>query len=139
MRFNTGQMQELSGVRREQFRHWRKVLPPLMGRDGRADAYTFAEVLALTVIAQLVDGLGMPVAQLKGVAGDLFALFSENEDVGALPEMLYVTQHGELVATTEPNCEVFASIRVMPTFARVRERLAPELRKQLVLSLSHQE
>lgn len=135
MQFNTGQMQELAGVRREQLRHWRKVLPPLEGRDGRADSYTFAEVMALAVIREAVDGLGMPVTRLKTCAGDVFALFADLEDFGGLPELLFVSSDGELTAADAPNSRSFAAIRVSILFAQVRERLAPEIRRQLSLPL----
>lgn len=135
MRFNTGQVQELAGIRREQLRHWRKVLPPLVGRDGRADLYEFAEVLALAVIAVLVDRMGVSVSRLSECATDIFALLAEQKDFSALPRLLHVTQAGELAVDIEPDCEAFVSVRIGCVFAEVRGRLAPEQRRQLSLPL----
>lgn len=136
MQFNTGQVQELAGIRREQFRHWRKVLPPLVGRDGRADLYAFDEVLALAVIAVLVDRMGVSVSRLGGCSVEIFALFAEQEDFTNLPRLLHVTQAGELAMGAEPDCEAFVSVRVARVCARVKERLAPEQRRQLSLPLN---
>jgi hypothetical protein len=135
VQFNTGQMQELTGIRREQFRHWRKVLPPLAGRDGRADLYDFAEVLALAVIAIIVDRMGVSVSRLTSGATEIFAFFAEQEDMTALPSLLHFTERGVLVPGDEPDCDAFLSVRVDHVFARLRERLAPEQRRQLSLPL----
>ena len=135
MRFNTGQVQELAGIRREQLRHWRKVLPPLAGRDGRTDVYTFGEALALAVLVALVEGLGISVSRLSACAGDVFAVFGDRDGAADLPTLLHVTDAGDLLVDVLPECDAFASVRVAPVFAMVRERLAPEQRQQLSLPL----
>lgn len=134
MRFNTGQVQELAGIRREQLRHWRKVLPPLAGRDGRTDVYTLGEALALAVLVALVEGLGISVSRLSGCAGEVFAVFGDR-DGADFPTLLHVTDAGDLLVDVLPECDAFASVRVAPVFAMVRERLAPEQRQQLLLPL----
>lgn len=133
MQFNTGQMQELTGIRREQLRHWRKVLPPLVGRDGRADLYTFPEVLALAVIALLVYQLGISVSHLSACSTDIFALFVEQDDLSGLPRLLHVTKAGTLVVDIEPDDEAFVSIHTPKVLARVLGGLAPYQRRQLSL------
>ena len=39
MRLETAQVLELLGLTKETLRHWKKVLAPLNGRDGRSDGY----------------------------------------------------------------------------------------------------
>lgn len=136
MRFNTAQLQELSGARREQLRHWRKVLPPLFGRDGRCEQYTFPEVIAVAVISALVDDLGIAVSKLRPCADELFALMHESEDVNALPMMIHVTASGELKQGTPPEDRSFATVRIPDVIAKIRGRLAPAQRQQLLLPLA---
>lgn len=128
-------MQELASIRREQFRHWRKTLPPLQGRDGRAEGFTFAEVLALATVAKLVDDLGIAVAHLKVTAAEIFAFFSENEEFAALPAVLHITTNGQLSVVEPPSSDVFLSVRPLSIYTSVRDRLTPEVRRQLALPL----
>jgi len=138
MRFNTAQLQELSGVRREQLRHWKKVLPPLIGRDGRCEQYTFPEVLAVSVISAFVDDLGISVSRLGPCADDLFALMHESDDVNALPLAIYFTADGELKHGAAPEGSAFATVRLGDLVTKLRSRLAPAQRRQLSLPLAAQ-
>lgn len=134
MRFNTAQLQELSGVRREQLRHWKKVLPPLFGRDGRCEQYTFPEVIAIAVVSAFVDNLGINVRKLRDCANELFALIHEYEDPGALPTKLFLTPAGELF-TIEPDGPAYAIVQLNDVVSQLRGRLAPAQRRQLSLPL----
>jgi hypothetical protein len=134
MRFNTAQLYELSGVRREQLRHWKKVLPPLSGRDGRCEQYTFPEVIAIAVISALVDDLGINVSTLHGCADELFALMHEY-DLNALPSRLFVIPGGE-VRTWEPNDSSYATVKLVDIVSGLRAKLAPAPRRQLLLPLT---
>jgi hypothetical protein len=92
-------------------------------------------VLALAVIALLVDRVGISVARLSNFSSDLFALFAELEDITALPQVMHMTQAGDLVIGEKPDCEAFVSIRLTEVLSHVRDRLAPEQRLQLSLPL----
>jgi hypothetical protein len=138
MRFNTAQLQELSGARREQLRHWKKVLRPLIGRDGRCEQYTFPEVLAVAVVSALVDELGISVSKLRPCADELFALMHEFDDLSSLPEAIHVTAAGELRHGSPPEDCSFATVRLSEVLAKLRGRLAPAQRRQLLLPLAVQ-
>jgi hypothetical protein len=135
MRFNTAQVQELSGVRREQLRHWKKVLPPLLGRDGRSEQYSFAEVLAIAVVSSLVDDLGISVSRLTPCAGDLFALLHESDDLSTLPDAIHITIDGSIKVGEFPADVAFATVRLFALVANLKGRLAPAQRRQLSLPL----
>lgn len=134
MRFNTTQMQQLTGVNREQLRHWRKVLPPLEGRDGRSDTYSFDEVVALAVLEGLVNGLRVSVSHLTDFSVELFTQFSEGHDLSSIPDTLYVTANGRL-SLELPKAAVFVTVQVQPFIERIRVSLSPAPQAQLSLNL----
>lgn len=134
MRFNTSQMQQLTGVNREQLRHWRKVLPPLEGRDGRSDTYSFSEVIAFAVLVELVNELRVSVSHLSDFSVDLFAQFSENDELSSIPDSIYVTAEGTL-SLEIPKTDVFVTVRMQPIIERVTSSLSPAPRAQLSLNL----
>lgn len=135
MRFNTGQVQELARIKREQFRHWRKTLPQLEGRDGRSDQYTFGDILALATIGVLVQEMGMKISGLKTCASDIFALFAETE-FAFLPKHIHITASGQLLVDEVPNATAYVSVNVARLLSEVQQRLTPDLREQLQLPLA---
>jgi hypothetical protein len=134
MRFNTAQMCHLTGMRREQLRHWRKTLPPMTGRDGRSDLYELREILALAAMVALADGVGVPAAKLVGCADELFAFFHD-ADLQQLPRQLYVGADGTVQTVPPRDAQVYSTVVPENVMASVRERLAPEQREQLLLPL----
>lgn len=72
MRFDTSQILDLAGISKEMLRHWKRALPPLFGRDGRSDRYSYAELVALCAIAQAVTKLTIPVSRFTDNAVWLF-------------------------------------------------------------------
>lgn len=134
MLFNTGQVHELTGLKREQFRHWRKVLPQLHGRDGRSEQYSFSDVLALSVLKTMVHDFGVNVSNLAASAQDIFALFADSE-IGALPEWLYICDDGTVGSTHPIRAKAYMAVNLGQLLAEVRDRLAPNVRRQLQLPL----
>mgnify|MGYP002780939972 CR=1 FL=1 len=134
MLFNTGQMQELTGLKREQFRHWRKVLPQLQGRDGRSEQYSFSDVLALCVLRTMVHDLGVNVSNLIASAQDIFALFADSE-IGALPDWLFISDDGTVGSALPTHAKAYMAVNLGQLLAEARDRLAPNVRRQLQLPL----
>lgn len=135
LRFNTAQMQQLSRVNREQLRHWRKVLPPLEGRDGRSDTYSFTEVVALAVLEELVNGLAVSVSHLSAFSSDLFALLSESPELSSISDTLYLTKEGNL-SIDIPEADVFVTVHVHPFIERIKSSLSTTPKAQLSFDLT---
>lgn len=72
MDLSTEQMKALVGMGRSRHRHWKKCLEPIAGRDGRSATFTVQEVLALKVVAFLVDRSSVEVGKLKPISVALF-------------------------------------------------------------------
>lgn len=132
MRFSTAQLQELTNIRREQLRHWKKVLPPLYGRDGRGESYTFAEVLAIALLMVVIDELGISVSKLAGTAAELFALVDERIDIVEADYRIHLSRNGQILVDP-PDDPVFVCVRLDRIKAELMDKLAPEQRRQLAL------
>lgn len=85
MRFNTAQVLDLVCVPKETLRHWKTVLPPIRQRDGRSAQYTFAELVALSVIAAAVQGLAIPISRFTSEAEWLFGEIANWLEMGSPP------------------------------------------------------
>jgi len=85
MRFNTAQVLDLVRVPKETLRHWKTVLPPIQQRDGRSAQYTFAELVALSVIAAAVQGLAIPISRFTSDAEWLFKEITNWLEAGSSP------------------------------------------------------
>lgn len=76
MRFRHSQVLELTGATKDALRHWKKVFPPLRQKDGRSQTYTLAEVVAISIIVDLVNTFEVRVERLSPYANRLFELTS---------------------------------------------------------------
>ncbi|MEM6474602.1 MAG: hypothetical protein AAF687_00395 [Pseudomonadota bacterium] len=135
LKFNTRQAQQLTGIRREQLRHWRKVLPPLIGRDGRSDLYEFSEVIGLAVIESIVGQMGIAVSRLEACAQDIFAIIAEGLESSSLPPVLHLSDDGSVSVDAPTTGIAYCVINVPRVVEKVQDGLAPDARKQLRLPL----
>jgi hypothetical protein len=72
MKFTPGQVQETLQLSQATFRHWRRALPPLGGRNGHTPCFTSGDLLAMAVVKAITEDGGTRVGRLHGVAGALF-------------------------------------------------------------------
>lgn len=136
LRFNTQQALDLAGIRREQFRHWKKVLPPLAGRDGRADDYSLEEIIALAILAALVLRLGIGVSHLADFAVELFDRTGTVSQADSLPSRVYLTADGTFLNSEPAEGAVYSVVRAVDIRSNVLDRItASPLLRQLPLPL----
>ncbi len=128
MRFDTRQILELADISREMLRHWKKALPPLFGRDGRSDRYSYSELVAICVIAQAVTKLTIPVSRFTENAERLFEDIDRQLRPGGvllvlciLPDQLIFVTEKELL-----NLEVGSFIRLDVVVDRLNARAFSE-------------
>jgi hypothetical protein len=87
--FTQEQARDVVGVSAEKLRHWRKAVPYLRRKAGKAARFTFSDMLGLAVTLQMVDGLGVGIANLRSGVDKLFDLLSHTE-VSRLSDMVAV-------------------------------------------------
>jgi hypothetical protein len=79
LHFTQEQARDVVGVSAEKLRHWRKAVPYLQRKAGKAARFTFADMIGLAVTRQVVDGLGVGIANLRIGVDKLFELLSRTE------------------------------------------------------------
>ncbi|MEQ1613260.1 MAG: hypothetical protein ABL904_10945 [Hyphomicrobiaceae bacterium] len=137
MRLETAQVLELLGLTKETLRHWKKVISPLAGRDGRSAGYTFDEVTALALIASAVRDLQVPISRFSPVAHRLFQGIADHVEDANTTTVLCIT-HGDVALypiDKLPGDACLALVRLAPVVRRLRLSLTPEPRSDPQLSL----
>lgn len=89
LHFTQEQVRDVVGVSAEKLRHWRKAIPYLQRKAGKAARFTFSDMLGLAVTLQVVDELGVGIANLRAGVDELFELLSCTE-VSHLSDMVVV-------------------------------------------------
>jgi hypothetical protein len=77
MDFTQDQARKRVGVSVETLRHWRKTIPYLSLRTGKAARFTFTEVVGLAVTNELVNTFGIHIVTLSAVVNKIFPLFAD--------------------------------------------------------------
>jgi hypothetical protein len=72
MKLTPGQIQEILGLSRAAYRHWKEALPPLEGRNGHGPCFSLGDLLAMALIKTLTEDAGVKVGALSAVAAQLF-------------------------------------------------------------------
>jgi hypothetical protein len=137
MRLETAQVLELLGLTKETLRHWKKVIAPLSGRDGRSAGYTFDEVTALALIASAVRDLQVPISRFSPVAHRLFQGVADHVEDANTTTVLCITQGDVALYPIDklPGDACLALVRLAPVIRRLRLSLTPEPRSDPQLSL----
>ena len=76
IQFTQDQTRTLTGVSVETMRHWRRAIPYLSSKTGKAARYTFADLLGLAVTHELVNTFGVHIATLSAGVDSLFRLLA---------------------------------------------------------------
>ena len=75
--FTQEQARTLTGVSVETIRHWRKIVPCLAAKPGKAARFTFADVVGLAVTRELISTFGVHIASIGQGVSSLFRALSE--------------------------------------------------------------
>jgi len=128
MRYDTGQVLTLTGISKETLRHWKRVLPPIYGRDGRSEGYTFHEVLALSIIARAVHDLAVPISRFTSTAERLFSDSAAEIRTTGRALVLCITG-SQMTFTTEdklPDTGTMAIVRIGPIADKLRRSVSED-------------
>ena len=66
------QTRSVTGIGQEAIRHWRKYVPYLSTRSGKAARFSFGDLVALAVTKELTEGLGISISQVHEGVESLF-------------------------------------------------------------------
>ncbi|MCL2590423.1 MAG: MerR family transcriptional regulator [Betaproteobacteria bacterium] len=76
IQYTQDQMRTLTGVSAETVRHWRKTVPYLASKTGKAARFSFADLLGLSVTNELVSSLGVHIGSVSTGVDGLFKLLA---------------------------------------------------------------
>jgi hypothetical protein len=91
IQFTQEQARTLTGVSVETVRHWRKAIPYLASKRGKATRFTFVELVGLAVTNTLVSSLGIQIAVLSGGVDALFRMLATVGPSSLSDSMILVT------------------------------------------------
>lgn len=67
-------MHEIVGLSKETYRHWKRILPPVAERGGRAPCFTLGDLIAASTLYRLTEKAGVRVGHLADLAIAIFDL-----------------------------------------------------------------
>lgn len=76
IQFTQEQARMLTGVSVETVRHWRKTIPYLSAKTGKAARFTFTDVVGLAITHELVNSFGIHIANMGNGVDALFRLLA---------------------------------------------------------------
>jgi hypothetical protein len=72
MKLTPGQIREVLDLSQDAFKHWKKVLAPLTGRNGYRPCFTHGDLLAMAFVRALTEDACIQVGALAAVSTALF-------------------------------------------------------------------
>lgn len=126
IQFTQEQARTLTGVSPETVRHWRKTIPYLSAKSGKAARYSFPELVGLAATNELVKTLGVHIAVVSSGVDALFRLLA-NSNVVALQEAIaLVTPDNAALDAQIGTCEQSALIvPLRPLVLRIQQTMLP--------------
>jgi hypothetical protein len=132
IQFTQDQMRTLTGVSAETVRHWRKTIPYLATKTGKAARFSFADLLGLAVAHELVNSLGVHIGTVSVGVDALFRLLSNSTapileggvalitpTAASLPE----SANWSIGAAAEPTLAI--AIALDPLISRLQQNVLP--------------
>lgn len=123
-------MRSLTGVSAETVRHWRKTIPYLATKTGKAARFSFAELLGLAVTHELVNSLGVHIGTVSSGVDALFRLLEDSaapvlEDGIAIitPTEASVRDSGSW--SIDPSASPTLAIPLNPLIYRLQQYVLP--------------
>lgn len=130
IQFTQDQMRTLTGVSAETVRHWRKTVPYLATKTGKAARFSFADLLGLAVTHELVSSLGVHIGTVSVGVDALFRLLTNSTTpvleggvvlITPTTAILRESANWGIEATAEPTL----AIALDPLISRLQQHVLP--------------
>jgi hypothetical protein len=148
MTFTLSQVRSVVGLSTETYRHWRRTLPCLAARSGRAARFSFGDLVALALLRCAIDDLGLSVSQFAGNAKELFDTCTSLSWVGTTGVQVLVTRKSEIAEPLKRRPFALISVEIAvgmpasfiePTVVIPLDPIADKLRQLLFSAADLQE
>lgn len=130
IQYTQDQMRTLTGVSVETVRHWRKTVPYLASKTGKAARFTFADLLGLAVTNELVSSLGVHIAAVSTGVDALFRLLADSSALALNGAVVFVTPTSAALRDTGP--EGTGPAPIQPTLAIPLDPLITQLQQHML-------
>jgi len=77
------QARAVTGIGQEALRHWRKRVPYLAAKSGKAARFSFGDLIGLAVIREVTDKLGVSIGHVHDGIESLFKTLAEQSVIQA--------------------------------------------------------
>jgi hypothetical protein len=74
LQYSLSQLRETVGLSVETYRHWKRVLPPLADKSGRAPCFSIGDFVAVSILRLLTENAGVRVGHLVDIATEIFQI-----------------------------------------------------------------
>lgn len=91
IQFTQDQARTLTSVSAETVRHWRKAIPYLSSKTGKAARFTFADLLGLAITHELVNSFGVHIATMSTGVDALFRLLTASGPAALDGAIVFIT------------------------------------------------
>lgn len=130
IQFTQDQMRTLTGVSAETVRHWRKTIPYLATKTGKAARFSFADLLGLAVTHELVNSLGVHIGTVSGGVDALFRLLEESAAPVLEGSVAIITPTAASVRDSGswsigPSASPTLAIPLNPLISRLQQHVLP--------------
>lgn len=134
MKLTPGQVREILSLSEDRFRHWKKALPPLAGRNGYKPCFSHGDLLAMALIRAMTDDAGVQIGALHAVAANLFDLCGRQAWAGLERSTLVLELPRVRVEfVSEPHIPQLDRIGIIvpcqPIIADLRERMLQDAKE----------
>ncbi|WP_316214825.1 hypothetical protein [Bradyrhizobium sp. SZCCHNR2035] len=135
VQFTAGQLRETVGVSVEMYRHWKRVLPPFLDRQGYVPTFTIGDLVAARVLRCLTETFGVRAGHLSRLSVDIVRLCNETPWAKLASGDLVIDPEGEtcqLARNGGPS--VRAKPIILCPMAHLMAELGGALQKRLPVS-----
>lgn len=78
VQYTQSQVRETVGLSLETYRHWKRVLPPLAAKGGRAACFSIGDLMAASILHRLTEIAGVRVGHLSDVSAAIFEICNKS-------------------------------------------------------------
>lgn len=106
MEYTQQQVRLAIGAGEQALRYWKRFLPPLIEKNGKAALFSVGEMLALLVVKQLVQAYKTDVSAIGPIAEELFSICSRPLLFNRHPTLLWIDLQRQQIALVRNSSDL---------------------------------
>ena len=131
IQFTQDQARSLTGVSVETVRHWRRAIPYLSLKTGKAARFTFSDLLGLAVTNELVNSFGVHIATVSSGVDAMFRLLAASGPASLDGAIVFITSADAFLREAGPEgigqvpARPALTIALRPLTVRIQQHMLP--------------